>query len=339
MPDLKGAFSVKSARDLVRNKYPILEEARLLWKRVVHPSLAAQNWKFVRGACATLDKVRSIFKIALASRCSICQTEEESLEHVIWSCRCAKQAWEWMEGIFKLTPHYNLIAANNVAKGCSRMVKDLWLVSILVLRSELWYQRNKMVYEKKKPCWNFFQKRVFNLIHEYSSRMKGFMFNPIEELQILNFFRVKCRRVKFMDPLECRWYTLVHNQILLCYDGTSRGNPGVAGAGVVARNANCEVFGAMCIGLGVISNYMAELYEILLGIEWEVQFGYRNILIRSDSTSVINALRKIGCPGLRSKGGIMPKVFMILLYLCILTGKQILQLIKWRRVVVYWTMV
>ncbi|XP_026448336.1 uncharacterized protein LOC113348706 [Papaver somniferum] len=252
MPDLKGLFSVKSARELVRMRYPVLEEANMLWKSVVHPSLAAQNWKFVRGACATLDKVKSRLKIALPSRCSVCQIDEESLEHVLWSCSAANPAWQWLAGIFHIIPHYNLLAANKEAKGRSRMVKDMWLVSILVLRSELWYQRNKMVYEKKKRCWTFFKKRVFNLIHEYSARMTGCMFNKRQ----------------------------------------SR----VAGAGVVARNSACEVVGEMCVGLGIISNYMAELYSILIGLEWAVQWGYRDVLVRTDSSSVITSLEGVTIP-------------------------------------------
>ncbi|XP_026420076.1 uncharacterized protein LOC113316057 [Papaver somniferum] len=76
----------------------------------------------------------------------------------------------------------------------------------------------------------------------------------------------------------------------------SRGNPEVAGAGVVARIADCEVVGAMCVGLGVISNYMAELYGILIGVEWAVQLGYRNILVRTDSSSVISSLEEDNVP-------------------------------------------
>ncbi|XP_026378657.1 uncharacterized protein LOC113273104 [Papaver somniferum] len=289
-------FSVRSARDLVRSKYLLLLEANLLWRRVVHPALAAQNWKFVRGACATLDKVKSRFKIALPCRCSVCQIEEESLEHILWSCSAAKRAWQWLEGIFHLRSCYNLIASNKQAKGCSRMVKDLWLVSNLVVRSELWFQRNKMVYEKKKPCWNFFRKRVFNFIHEYSDRMKGCMLNRVEDMEILDFFRVKCRKVKMLEPVECLWQPPMQNQLLLCCDGASRGNPGVAGAGLVARNSACEVVGAMCVGLGVISNFLVELYNILIGLDWAVQWGYRDVLVRTDSMSVITALEGDNIP-------------------------------------------
>ncbi|XP_026378408.1 uncharacterized protein LOC113272826 [Papaver somniferum] len=296
MPDLKGMFSVRSARDLVRSKYPLLLEANMLWRRVVHPALAAQNWKFVRRACATLDKVKSRFKIALPSRCSVCQIEEESLEHILWRCSAAKRAWQWLEGIFHLKSCYNLIASNKQTKGCSRMVKDLWLLSNLVVRSELWFQRNKMVYEKKKPCWNFFKKRVFNFIHEYSDRMKGCMLNRVEDLEILDFFRVKCRKVKILEPVECLWQPPMQNQLLLFCDGASRGNPGAAGAGVVARNSACEVVGAMCVVLGVISNSLAELYSILIGLDWAVQWGYRDVLLRTDSMSVITALEGDNIP-------------------------------------------
>ncbi|KAI3898741.1 hypothetical protein MKW98_000854 [Papaver atlanticum] len=53
--------------------------------------------------------------------------------------------------------------------------------------------------------------------------------------------------------------------------------PGIAGAGVVARDANCSVLGAMCIGLRVTSNYLAELYGILVGLEWAIRWGFGRI--------------------------------------------------------------
>ncbi|XP_026430541.1 uncharacterized protein LOC113344071 [Papaver somniferum] len=139
MPDMKGVFSVKSARELIRKKFPTMKEASLLWRKVVHPSLAAQNWKFVRGACATLDKVRSRFKIQLASRCSVCQIEEETLQHVLWSCSFAQKAWNWIAGIFNIKPYYDLITSYNGARLQSGIVRDLWLVANLVVRSELWF--------------------------------------------------------------------------------------------------------------------------------------------------------------------------------------------------------
>ncbi|XP_026400452.1 uncharacterized protein LOC113296360 [Papaver somniferum] len=65
MPDLKGVFSVSSAREIIRQKYPVLPGVALLWRKAVHPMLAAQRRKIMRGARATLDKVQSGFKISL----------------------------------------------------------------------------------------------------------------------------------------------------------------------------------------------------------------------------------------------------------------------------------
>ncbi|XP_026442507.1 uncharacterized protein LOC113342061 [Papaver somniferum] len=110
--------------------------------------------------------------------------------------------------------------------------------------------------------------------------MKGCMLNRVEDLEILVFFRVKCRTVKMLEPVECLWQPPMQNQLLLCCDGASRGNPGVAGAGVVARNSACEVVGAI----------------ILIGLDWEVQWGYRDFLVRTDSMSVITALEGDNIP-------------------------------------------
>ncbi|XP_026400427.1 uncharacterized protein LOC113296333 [Papaver somniferum] len=138
MPDLKGWFSVQSARELIRARYPVFDGASLLWRQAVHPPLAAQNWKFLREACATQDKLCERFKINIANICYLCKNSEESLEHVLWSCCFSRRAWNWIGHIFGLVPNYNNIVSYKSAKGRSRMVKDLWLMANLVVKSELW---------------------------------------------------------------------------------------------------------------------------------------------------------------------------------------------------------
>lgn len=68
MPDYKGNFSVNSARNLIRPRLQKFEGANLLWRQCIHPTLAAQNWKILRGACATLDQVRSRCKIEMPTK-------------------------------------------------------------------------------------------------------------------------------------------------------------------------------------------------------------------------------------------------------------------------------
>ncbi|XP_026454908.1 uncharacterized protein LOC113356104 [Papaver somniferum] len=202
MPDLKGKFSVGSAKNLIRKKYAKEEVYDLLWRKV----------------------------------------------------------WDWISHIFSLTPHLNLITSYKAAKGRSQIIKDLWLVTNLIVRAELWLTRNKIVYDKKSTNLELFKKRIFHLVHEHSVRIKSYMHNSVSDLCILNFFRVVHRRVKSIQPVECQWHPPPRNVLLLCCDGAARDNPGRAGAGVVARDADCNVVGAMSIGLSITNNYMVEIF-------------------------------------------------------------------------------
>ncbi|XP_026400458.1 uncharacterized protein LOC113296366 [Papaver somniferum] len=233
MPEMNGHFSVSSAKNIIRKAYPKSAIYGLLWRKEVHPKLAAQNWKICREVCATQDKIRSRFKVEMANKCYLCNMEEESLEHIIWSCTFATQIWQWCSGLFNLTPYYDIVNSYKSAKGRSRIVKDLWLLAILVIRSELWQTRNMACFQNSSVSIHFFKKRVFYLINEYAGRLKGFMHNTTTDLDLLNFFRVMHRKVKQVQPIECFWSPPNRDEILLCCDGAAKGNPGIAGAGVV----------------------------------------------------------------------------------------------------------
>ncbi|XP_026443172.1 uncharacterized protein LOC113343065 [Papaver somniferum] len=220
MPNFSGDFSVSSAKELIRQKHGRFNAASMLWRKEIHPKLAAQNWKFIRGA---------------------------------------SRAWSWISDIFGMSANFNIVASFKEAKGISAIVRDLWLVAKLVIRSELWAMRNKCIFEKQKPSWSLFSKRVLKLIQEYSVRLKGFMRNSVEDMVLLDYFRVVHRSVRHQQPIEVLWKPPDLNEILICCDGAARGNPGIVGAGVVARDSSCAVLGALSIGLGVTTNYLAEL--------------------------------------------------------------------------------
>ncbi|XP_026383960.1 uncharacterized protein LOC113279481 [Papaver somniferum] len=180
--------------------------------------------------------------------------KEETLDHILWSCDFAAKSWMWIADVFGIFPHQNIITSYKEAKGKSRMFKDLWLLAILVVISEFWMTRSGFIYGNQKINWNFFRKKDFNQIHDYSRRFKGFMFNNQDDLRVLAYFRVQHRRVKIYDPKECYWVPPLVNELQLCCDGVSRGNPGRDGAGVVVCDSDANVLGAMSIGFGVRSN-------------------------------------------------------------------------------------
>ncbi|XP_026399124.1 uncharacterized protein LOC113294974 [Papaver somniferum] len=115
------------------------------------------------------------------------------------------------------------------------------------------------------------------------------MHNTAADWDILNFFRVKHRQVKHSIPVECSWSPPDVGELLLCCDGASKDIPGTAGAGVVVRDHDCNFVGEMSIGLGRTNNFLAELYGVIVGLEWDVKWAVRKVVVRSDSIGAISS--------------------------------------------------
>ncbi|XP_026455082.1 uncharacterized protein LOC113356225 [Papaver somniferum] len=119
MPSTTGQFTAKAAKSFIRKRYGKLEGANLLWRQSVHPALAARNWKILKGVCSTLDQVRSRFKIQVVNKCCLCNSIEESLDHLLWRCRFVEMACSWISDIFRVQLHLNLTTAYKEVRGRS----------------------------------------------------------------------------------------------------------------------------------------------------------------------------------------------------------------------------
>ncbi|XP_026433406.1 uncharacterized protein LOC113330810 [Papaver somniferum] len=122
--------------------------------------------------------------------------------------------------------------------------------------------------------------------------MKGHMYNTLEELRILNYFKVWHRSCKTSTPIEISWTPLNQDEIMICCDGASFGNPGQDGSGVVFHDASSEVLGVLCVVLGWKTNFYAEVCAIIYSAIVSKRWNMQNIYIRSDSKSCIQAFQK-----------------------------------------------
>jgi ribonuclease HI len=83
------------------------------------------------------------------------------------------------------------------------------------------------------------------------------------------------------------------SKILIKFDGGSRGNPGISGAGAVIYEDGVEV---ACVSIFVGSNSTnneAEYTGLIEGLKLAVFFGYKNIDVEGDSMLVINQVTKM----------------------------------------------
>jgi ribonuclease HI len=79
----------------------------------------------------------------------------------------------------------------------------------------------------------------------------------------------------------------------LNFDGCSKGNPGLAGAGAVIYNYNTELWASyLFIGEKYTNNH-AEYAGLILGLERAIVLGIKTLKVEGDSLLVINQMKGI----------------------------------------------
>ena len=78
--------------------------------------------------------------------------------------------------------------------------------------------------------------------------------------------------------------------IVMYTDGASRGNPGLAGAGIVLATEDGSVQARGYRFLGTVTNNDAEYQAVVIGLQRALERGYQNVILRADSELLIKQL-------------------------------------------------
>ncbi|XP_026419369.1 uncharacterized protein LOC113315284 [Papaver somniferum] len=156
---------------------------------------------------------------------------------------------------------------------------------------ELWFQRNKQLFEEVKPHSNTFKCRVYKTVQEGIHKMKGNKWSQDYDSQVLSFFKIGDRNIKFNCIKETFWIAPAADFTLFCCDGISFGDPGNAGIGVIARDCNSQVFSTLTGGISVALTSIAGEYVVLCALEWDVYLECTKIIIQSDSITTIECFK------------------------------------------------
>jgi ribonuclease HI len=85
-------------------------------------------------------------------------------------------------------------------------------------------------------------------------------------------------------------------------DGGSRGNPGPAGYGVRIESVDGAALAELREALGVSTNNVAEYRALLAALDWALDHGHDQVLVRSDSELLVKQMRgeyRVKHPGLQ----------------------------------------
>ncbi|XP_026399370.1 uncharacterized protein LOC113295234 [Papaver somniferum] len=285
-----GKFTVASAYELIRNKFPTLQWTKQVWHPSIHPSISSSVWKIVRRVVPSDDNLKRR-KVQLDSRCPFCKNSEETLEHILWYCNFSELIWKRLGRIFNFLNPNSLEDILKLAKTKSPSIKEVWRNASLVTMKELWFLRNKVVYENAAVNQENLKRSIMKMVQDCDCIMKQCMWNSSYDLYVLKFFNLRCRKVKSIQVQEIYFSLPKENQILLCCDGASKGNPGTAGFGFVGRNNNGVVIVAASGGLGTATNFLAEVVAVICAGEWAISNNLFNVIFRSDSNATISTFK------------------------------------------------
>ncbi|XP_026459818.1 uncharacterized protein LOC113360530 [Papaver somniferum] len=270
----------------LRHKEPKKHWSRYIWSNFLHPSIASNIWKLVQGIY--IDDAIMVSKgYELASRCCVCENDQDSMDHLLWKCVVSVEIWKWILTIFMSKAPESFEDVWKCAKKQSPLIQEIWITTSCVILKEIWFQKNKKYFEEVKPNAQNIQRKVIKYMQEGGLRIKGHKWSQVYDDQIINFFNLGHRKTKFQCIKACFWTAPTNGYVLFCCDGSSFGNPGAAGFEVVIRDEFCQVIGTLYGVLGMATNYIAENYAALRATELAMEWGLTKIVIRSHSKTVL----------------------------------------------------
>ncbi|XP_026417445.1 uncharacterized protein LOC113312927 [Papaver somniferum] len=119
--------------------------------------------------------------------------------------------------------------------------------------------------------------------------MKGRRWGTMYDLHILIFFEISGIPVHVTSAKKVFFKYPAQHQILICCDGASKGNPGLAGIRFIARNHDEDYMGAASGGLVIAKNYLAEVIALIVAGEWAITKQWEEVCFSLDSKVVILA--------------------------------------------------
>ena len=93
------------------------------------------------------------------------------------------------------------------------------------------------------------------------------------------------------------------NEVLIHTDGASRGNPGVASAGLAVYNRNKECIYEEAFLLGIKTNNFAEYSAVLRALQLSAENKISNLLLKTDSELLVkqlSGLYKVKSPNIKN---------------------------------------
>ncbi|XP_026454411.1 uncharacterized protein LOC113355700 [Papaver somniferum] len=184
-----GMFNNAKAVEKIRHKEDKVDWSYYIWRKSLHPTISSNIWKLLQGVYVNDDMKRKQ-GYEMPSRCCICKSEKDFMEHTLWLCEFSVQVWNWLGNMFQFPMPYSFSEVFSAAKQHSPIIDEVWIISACTVIKELWFQRNRVFFEGGDVNIHGFKHRVMKIVQDHGVRIKGVRWNNDYENQILSHFKI-----------------------------------------------------------------------------------------------------------------------------------------------------
>ena len=311
-----GKYSVSSGY-LVLTKQLFGEVEVSWWKKVWNsfswPKCNFFLWVLVYNRCLTWDNLcKRGFQGP--SICVLCRSSDETVSHLFFQCPFAKQIWHLWWSVWgcscwhvsSLSEFWDRLG-HPPAK--ASFLQVAWSIGPSLILWHLWLERNRRIFQDVHFELRFLWGKIINSLHETlqakcdvaggldpidAGIYSRFSFAPPSDTPYAPHTRSVNGIRQHLHPVnrEGHWTPPAVGVLKINTDGSSRGNPGPAGIGGVARDSSGDIQFFFSIYKGYHTNNLMEALAILVAVEQCCQCGWRRIICETDSQVVVNLLNK-----------------------------------------------
>ncbi|XP_075480593.1 uncharacterized protein LOC142521250 [Primulina tabacum] len=292
-----GAFSIRSAWELVRLRDPVSDILTPCWGRWLRPTMSFFLWRFWH-QWLPLDDMLQRRGFELASRCQCCDMSE-TFTHVFIDGPIARYVWHFFGAIFRVripcTGDLRLFLSawkRNLHWAPGGHVKEFLPFIVLWF---LWMARNDAKHRQLRISGETVKSQILSylrLAHAVFIVKPKHWLGAFEAARSLGIF-VAFQRTHRLAIV--RWLCPPPGCFKLNVDGSSRGNPGESSVGGVVRDSSGRVVLSFSEFIGVGTNVRAELWAVWRGLLICSDLGLFPLWVETDSQISLQILRSRRC--------------------------------------------
>ncbi|CAI9103648.1 OLC1v1002171C1 [Oldenlandia corymbosa var. corymbosa] len=290
--DTLGKFSLKSAFNHLQKRQESSQQCTYIWDKRLQLKISIFMWRLHNKLLPFADVLMKT-GLNIPSVCSLCRNHVESIRHNFFEFSYAKH-WRHFGAIMvfannEILDFDDLSSTWWTRRQSSKLTWKLQILLPSLICWQLWKCRTKAIFESTIISPHIAVRLIVQDLH-IMAKAVPFKASSAKDSSFVTAGLIPfAKEARKSTPLFLTW-TLPTNGIKINVDGSSIGNPGDAGCGVVIRDMQGKVILTEAKFIGTASNFQAEVESLVRGMQLCQSLRFTQIEAETDSKTLVNIL-------------------------------------------------